>query len=99
MPERLHCEKQIASYVGSFRRRSRAAIVAAGTHQQARQRAAAFLLVEAAQVTVRSQPEWRSTFLPRYATGKKDCESGDGAEAGGASLLDVGRQGYDYGEL
>ena len=39
-----------------------------------------------AQVTVRSQPEWRSGFF-YLAMWKEDCQGRDGAEAGGASQI------------
>src|SRR6476469_1159984 len=63
-PERFHCGKQIASYVGlvpeeksSGDRRRHGHISKQGNVLLR------FLLVEAAQVTVRSQAEWRSTFF------------------------------------
>jgi len=60
-PERFHCGKQIASYVGlvpeekSSGNRRRLGHISKQGNALLR-----FLLVEAAQVTVRSQPEWRS---------------------------------------
>ena len=63
-PERFHCGKQIASYVGlvpseesSGDRRRLGHISKQGSALLR------FLLVEAAQVTVRSQSEWRSKFF------------------------------------
>jgi transposase len=63
-PERFHCGKQLASYVGlvpeeksSGDRRQLGHISKQGNVLLR------FLLVEAAQVTVRSQPEWRSKFF------------------------------------
>jgi hypothetical protein len=45
-----------------------------------------FLLVEAAQVTVRSQPDWpEQVLLFRDVTRAEDRESSDGAIAGGQS--------------
>jgi transposase len=64
MPERFHCGKQIASYVGlvpeenSSGDRRRLGHISKQGNVLLR-----FLLVEAAQVTVRSHPEWRSTFF------------------------------------
>jgi transposase len=63
-PERFHCGKQLASYVGLVpeekpsgdRRRL-------GHISKQRNVLLRFVLVEAAQVTVRSQPEWRSKFF------------------------------------
>jgi len=63
-PERFHCGKQIASYVGlvpteeSSGSRRRLGHISKQGNVLLR-----FLLVEAAQVTVRSQPEWRSKFF------------------------------------
>lgn len=60
-PERSHCGKRIASYVGlvtseeSSGDRSRRGHITKQGNSLLR-----FLLVEAAQVTVRSQPQWRS---------------------------------------
>src|SRR6476660_6496406 len=62
-PERFHCGKQIASYVGlvpseeSSGDRRRLGHISKQGNSLLR-----FLLVEAAQVTVRSQPPWRSKF-------------------------------------
>jgi transposase len=63
-PQRFHCGKQIASYVGlvpteesSGDRRRQGHISKQGNVLLR------FLLVEAAQVTVRRQPEWRSQFF------------------------------------
>jgi transposase len=63
-PERFHCGKQIASYVGlvpseeSSGDRRRLGHISKQGNSLLR-----FLLVEAAQVTVRSQPQWRSKFF------------------------------------
>src|SRR5450631_915327 len=62
--ERFHCGKQIASYVGlvpteeSSGDRRRLGHISKQGNALLR-----FLLVEAAQVTVRSQPQWRSKFF------------------------------------
>jgi transposase len=62
--ERFHCGKQVASYLGlvpleesSGNRRRLGHITKQGSSMLR------FLLVEAAQVTVRSVPEWRSKYL------------------------------------
>ena len=63
-PERFRCGKQIASYVGlvpseeSSGDRRRLGHISKQGNALLR-----FLLVEAAQVTVRSQPQWRSKFF------------------------------------
>jgi Transposase IS116/IS110/IS902 family len=62
--ERFHCGKQIASYVGlvpseeSSGDRRRLGHINKQGNSLLR-----YLLVEAAQVTVRSQPQWRSKFF------------------------------------
>jgi transposase len=64
-PERFHCGKQIASYVGlvpteeSSGDRRRLGHISKQGNVLLR-----FLLVEAPQVTVRSQPEWRIRSFP-----------------------------------
>ena len=63
-PERFHCGKQLASYVGlvpeekSSGDRRRLGHISKQGNLLLR-----FLLVEAAQVTVRSRPEWRNQFF------------------------------------
>ena len=57
-----------------------------------------FLLVEAAQVTVRSQRRSRHTFFHlAMRRGRRDCQSSHGPETRCASVLDVAR-GCDYGQ-
>jgi len=63
--ERFQCGKQIASYLGpvplkdsSGNRRRLGHITKQGSSMLR------FLMVEAAQVTVRSLPEWRSKYFP-----------------------------------
>ena len=63
-PDRFHCGKQIASYVGlvpeenSSGNRRRLGHISKQGNALLR-----FLLVEAAQITVQSQPQWRSKFF------------------------------------
>ena len=90
-PERFHCGKQIASYVGlvpeekSSGERRRLGHISKQGNILLR-----FLLVEAAQVTVRTQPEWRSTFFHLALRRRtENRQGGDGSEIGGASVLDV----------
>jgi transposase len=87
--ERFHCGKQVASYLGlvpleesSGNRRRLGHITKQGSS------ILRFLLVEAAQVTVRSLPEWRSKFSSGAATRTKDCESCYGPPFGRAAVLD-----------
>jgi transposase len=89
--ERFQCGKQIASYLGlvpleksSGNRRRLGHITKQGSSMLR------FLLVEAAQVTARSVPEWRSQYFPSAdAPGAQDRESGDGAPTGNSLVLDV----------
>jgi len=89
-PQRFHCGKQVASYVGlvpseeSSGDRRRLGHISKQGNALLR-----FLLVEAAQVTVRSQAQWRSRFFHLAMRRTQDCQGSDGAEAGGASVLDV----------
>jgi len=63
-PERFHCGKQIASYVGLVpEEKSSGDGRRLGHISKQGNVLLRFLLVEAAQVTVRSQPEWRSNFF------------------------------------
>ena len=87
-PERFHCGKQIASYVGlvpseeSSGDRRRLGHISKQGNVLLR-----FLLVEAAQVTVRSQPEWRSKFF--HLAMRRGRKIAKVAMARGASVLDV----------
>jgi len=78
-PERFDCGKQIASYVGlvpseeSSGDRRRLGHISKQGNSLLR-----FLLVEAAQVTVRSDPEWRSRFFHlamRLRFARSECAS------------------------
>ena len=71
---------------GEVQRRS----APAGTHQQARQRAAALSAGgSGAGHGAQSAGVAQQVLSSRYATWKKDCESSDGAKVSGASVLDV----------
>jgi Transposase IS116/IS110/IS902 family len=92
-PERFHCGKQMASYLGlvpeerSSGERRRLGHISKQGNVLLR-----FLLVEAAQVTVRTQPEWRNKFfhLPScHAAWTEDREGSHGAETGCTYVLDV----------
>ena len=85
--ERFQCGQQIAAYLelvplenSSGNRRRLGHITKQGNSMLR------FLLVEAAQATARSIPEWRP---PGDATRTEDRQSGDGAETSHCSLLDV----------
>jgi transposase len=71
--DRFQCGKQIASYLGlvpledsSGKRRRLGHITKQGSSMLR------FLMVEAAQVTVRSLPEWRSKYFRRSGCGARD---------------------------
>ena len=88
--ERFRCGKQVASYLGlvpleesSGNRRRLGHITKQGSSMLR------FLLVEAAQVTVRSVPEWRSKYLHLVMrTRTEDRQSRHGPPTGGSSVLD-----------
>jgi transposase len=89
--DRFHCGKQVASYLGlvpledsSGNRRRLGHITKQGGS------ILRFLLVEAAQVTVRSLPEWRSKYFHlAMRRGRKIAKGRDGAETRRLPLLDV----------
>ena len=90
-PERFHNGKQIASYVGlvpseeSSGDRRRLGHISKQGNSLLR-----FLLVEAAQVTVRSSAAVAQQVFPSsHASRAEDREGSDGSEAGGTSVLDV----------
>jgi transposase len=98
--ERFHCGKQIASYLGlvpledsSGKRRRLGHITKQGSS------IVRFLLVEAAQVTVRSLPEWRSKYL--HLTMRRGRKI---AKVAMARRLAIGlywmwRKGWDYEQV
>jgi len=99
-PERFHCGKQIASYVGlvpseesSGDRRRLGHISKQGSALLR------FLLVEAAQVTVRSQPEWRSKFFHLAMRRGRKIAKVATARKLAVHLYWMWRQGLDYGQL
>src|SRR3989440_6797828 len=96
-PERFHCGKQIASYVGlapseeSSGDRRRLGHISKQGNSLLR-----FLLVEAAQVTVRSQPQWRSkVFHLALRRGRKIAKVAMARKLAG-HLYWMWRQGCDY---
>jgi transposase len=99
-PERFRCGKQIASYVGlvpseesSGDRRRLGHISKQGSALLR------FLLVEAAQVTVRSQPEWRSKFFHLAMRRGRKIAKVAMARKLAVHLYWMWRQGLDYGQL
>ncbi len=89
--ERFQCGKQIASYLGlvpleksSGNRRRLGHITKQGSSM------VRFLLVEAAQVTVRRVPEWRRKYVHlTMRRGRKIAKVAMARRLGGGSVLDV----------
>jgi len=100
MPERFHCGKQIASSVGlvpteeSSGNRRRLGHISKQGNVLLR-----FLRVEAAQVTVRSQPEWRSRFFHLAMRRGRKIAKVAMARKLAVHLYWMWRQGWDYGQL
>src|SRR6476469_9706236 len=99
-PERFQCGKQIASYVGlvpseeSSGDRRRLGHISKQGNALLR-----FLLVEAAQVTVRSQPQWRSKFLHLAMRRGRKIAKVALARKLAVHLYWMWRQGLDYGQF
>ena len=97
--ERFHCRKQLASYVGlvpteeSSGDRRRLGHISKQGNVLLR-----FLLVEAAQVTVRSQPEWRSKFFHLAMRRGRKIAKVAMARKLAVHLYWMWRQGLDYGQ-
>jgi transposase len=98
-PERFHCGKQLASYIGlvqteeSSGDRRRLGHISKQGNVLLR-----FLLVEAAQVTVRSQPEWRSKFFHLAMRRGRKIAKVAMARKLAVHLYWMWRQGCDYGQ-
>ena len=98
-PERFHCGKQVASYVGlvpaeqSSGERRRLGHISKQGNALLR-----FLLVEAAQVTVRSQPEWRNRFFHLALRRGRKIAKVAMARKLAVHLYWMWRQGQDYGQ-
>jgi len=96
-PERFHCGKQVASYVGlvpseeSSGDRRRLGHISKQGNVLLR-----FLLVEAAQVTVRSQPEWRGRFFHLAMRRGRKIAKGAMARKLAVHLYWMWRQACDY---
>ena len=99
-PERFHCGKQIASYVGlvpseqSSGDRRRLGHISKQGNSLLR-----FLLVEAAQVTVRSHPQWRSKFFHLAMRRGRKIAKVAMARKLAVHLYWMWRQGWDYAQL
>ena len=99
-PERFHCGKQIASYLGlvpeekSSGDRRRLGHISKQGNVLLR-----FLLVEAAQVTVRSQAEWRSKFFHLAMRRGRKIAKVAMARKLAVHLYWMWREGRDYGQL
>ena len=99
-PERFHCGKQIASYVGlvpaekSSGDRRRLGHISKQGNALLR-----FLLVEAAQVTVRSQPQWRSKFFHLAMRRGRKMAKVAMARRLAVHLYWMWRQGWDYDQF
>jgi len=99
-PQRFHCGKRIASYVGlvpeekSSGDRRRLGHISKQGNVLLR-----FLLVEAAQVTVRSQSEWRSRFFHLAMRRGRKIAKVAMARKLAVHLYWMWRQGCDYGLL
>jgi transposase len=99
-PQRFHCGKQVASYVGlvpseeSSGDRRRLGHISKQGNVLLR-----FLLVEAAQVTVRSQSEWRRKFFHLAMRRGRKIAKVAMARKLAVHLYWMWRQGWDYGQL
>ena len=95
--DRFHCGKQVASYLGlvpledsSGNRRRLGHITKQGSSMLR------FLLVEAAQVTVRSLPEWRSKYIHLVMRRGRKIAKVAMARRLAVRLYWMMRQGWDY---
>jgi len=99
-PERFHCGKQIASYVGlvpseeSSGDRRRLGHISKQGNSLLR-----FLLVEAAQVTVRSHPQWRNKFFHLAMRRGRKIAKVAMARKLAVHLYWMWRQGWDYSQF
>ena len=99
-PDRFHCGKQTASYVGlvpeenSSGNRRRLGHISKQGNVLLR-----FLLVEAAQVTVRSQAQWRSKFFHLALRRGRKIAKVAMARKLAVHLYWMWRQGVDYSQF
>jgi len=100
IPKRFACGKQIASYIGlvpseeSSGDRRRLGHISKQGNSLLR-----YLLVEAAQVTVRSQPQWRSKFFHLAMRRGRKIAKVALARKLAVRLYWMWRQGLDYGQF
>ena len=99
-PERFHCGKQVASYLGlvpleksSGKRRRLGHITKQGNSM------ARFLLVEAAQATVRSDPRWRSKYFHLLMRRGRKTAKVAMARRLAVDLYWMWRKGWNYEQL
>jgi transposase len=99
-PERFRCGKQVASYLGlvpleksSGRRRRLGHITKQGSSMLR------FLLVEAAQATVRSDPNWRNKYFHLVMRRGRKTAKVAMARRLGIRLYWMWRQQRDYNQL
>jgi transposase len=99
-PERFHCGKQIGSYIGLVpEERSSGDRRRLGHISKQGNVLLRFLLVEAAQVTVRSQPEWRSKFFHLAMRRGRKIAKVAMARKLAVHLYWMWRRGWDYGQM
>jgi len=99
-PGRFHCGKQIASYVGLVPSEKPSGDLRRLGHISKQGNALLrFLLVEAVQVTVRSQPAWRGTFLHLALRRGRKIAKVAMARKLAVHLYWMWRQGRDYSQL
>jgi transposase len=98
-PERFHCGKQIASYVGLVPTEESSGDRRLGHISKQGNVLLRFLLVEAAQVTVRSQPQWRSKFFHLAMRRGRKIAKVAMARKLAVHLYWMWRQGLDYGQF
>jgi transposase len=98
--ERFHSGKRVASYVGLVpTEESSGSRRRLGHISQQGNVLLRFLLVEAAQVTVRSQPEWRSRFFHLAMRRGRKIAKVAMARKLAVHLYWMWREGCDYGQL
>ena len=99
-PQRFHCGQQVASYVGlvpseeSSGDRRRLGHISKQGNALLR-----FLLVEAAQVTVRSHPQWRNRFFHLAMRRGRKIAQVAMARKLAVHLYWMWRQGLDYAQF